>query len=194
MLNCVERCVELNDELSIIIFQPVFAKDLAEKYTQGHSLVLERIGVNTVSSEIAWMGRESVYALLFMSGMDVLAGARLELKTDEPLPVEKSLIQGQFRFHRFWKDFAGNRVGEVCGLWSSPGLNRRGFGARHLVSETVKFAGIIGVEVLMSLCASYTVSMAESVGFRLCPEYTSSEGFPYPRSDMRAFVLLKINM
>lgn len=174
----------------MVLFKPLQNPKLSALYVSGHESTLEQIGINVVSAGSSWVNLEKVLAVLVVCNDVPLGGARLEIRTTEQLPIEQSLTHQQFDWPMFWSDHEKSIVGEICGLWGSSKLNRKGFGAKHLVKALIKHVARLNLDVILSLCASYTTGIAAENGFEQDLQYSNGDSFPYPRADMRAFVMI----
>ena len=170
-----------------------------ELFIEGHTHVLKSIGVTKVtSSKYEWMHNPASFVLIVESinGQFVYGGARVNVAGGtQPLPIEEATGLLDPKIFKIIKDYANLGTGEICGLWNSREIAGYGIGSIFLTRAAVAISSQIGLQSLFALCAPYTVSMAELVGYEHEKSVGNKGTFYYPKLDLvaTAMVLKDVN-
>lgn len=178
--------------ISLEIFRSKLDVDSSLKFFRGHVDVLNDIGVHSIaSSKPVWVGSETSVLIGFSLDETMVAGARIQISSNvRNLPVFEALRDLEYNWSLYESTLPSQPViGELCGLWSSRAARENGIGAIHLVRTAVAVSRVLDLSALVSLCAQYTLPVAKHVGFKQRVELGGSQGFPYPREDMRAYTM-----
>ena len=183
--------------LSIRAFRAVEDPLGCERFIEGHRRVLTSIGVTEVTSAKAeWIDKKSVFVIIVESedGSQVLGGARVHAADNSyKLPIEEATGFIDPKIFPLVKSKIPEGTGEICGLWNSRQVSGMGIGSMFLTLAAVSIAPQIGLKSLFALCAPYTVSMAESVGYRIVKQIGNNGTFYYPKLDLLATVMFLEN-
>jgi hypothetical protein len=159
-------------------------------FIKGHEHVLTSIGVHKVtSSKNDWMLNPAAFVIIVESldSEKVYGGARVHVAGgSEPLPIEQATGAMDQGIYELVFKYAKHGTGEICGLWNSREIAGYGIGSIFLTRAAVAISTQIGVTSLFALCASYTVGMAESVGYRKETSIGDNGAFYYPKLDLVA--------
>lgn len=180
--------------LSIRAFRAIDEPEECEKFLAGHRRVLTSIGIREIiSAKSEWMTMKSVFVIIVESEdkKQVLGGARIHARNIiNELPIEEATGKFDSKIYPLVESKMKNGTGEICGLWNSRQVAGMGIGSVFLTLAAVAIAPTIGLNSLFALCAPYTVSMAESVGYRTVNEIGNNGTFYYPKLDLLATVML----
>lgn len=188
---------ELNREKPVVRLRAFRAIDdpaTCELFVEGHTQVLTSIGVTKVtSSKHGWTSNPAAFVIIVesMDGKKVYGGARVHVAGgSEPLPIEQATVaMDPTVVDLVWK-YAQHGTGEICGLWNSREIAGYGIGSIFLTRAAVAISSQIGLTSLFALCAQYTVSMAESVGYHRYTTIGNNGTFYYPKMDLLATTML----
>jgi hypothetical protein len=188
---------ELNREKPVVrlrAFRAVTDPDSCELFIQGHTKVLTSIGITKVtSSKHEWMDNPAAFVLIVESldKTHVYGGARVNVAGGtQLLPIEEATGMLDARIYDLIKKYALYGTGEICGLWNSREIAGYGIGSIFLTRAAVAISSQIGLASLFALCAPYTVSMAELVGYQLEPSIGKDGTFYYPKLDLIATAMV----
>ncbi|MBP9688208.1 MAG: hypothetical protein KBE91_01255 [Bacteroidia bacterium] len=169
-------------------------------FIEGHTKVLTSIGVTKVtSSKHEWMHNPAAFVLVVES-LDkkyVYGGARVNVAGGtQPLPIVEATGLLDAKIYDIIKEYAKEGTGEICGLWNSREIAGFGIGSIFLTRAAVAISTQIGLKSLFALCAPYTVSMAELVGYEFEKSVGNDGTFYYPKLDLlaTAMVLKDVSM
>jgi hypothetical protein len=193
---------ELNKEKPVVrlrAFRAIDDDKSCELFIEGHTRVLTSIGVTKVtSSKHEWMYNPASFVLIVES-IDrkfVYGGARVHVAGGtQPLPIEEATGLLDSKIFDIIKNYAKFGTGEICGLWNSREIAGYGIGSIFLTRAAVAISSQIGLQSLFALCAPYTVSMAELVGYEHEKSVGNEGTFYYPKLDLvaTAMVLKDVN-
>ena len=188
---------ELNREKPVVrlrAFRAVNDPDSCELFVQGHTKVLTSIGITKVtSSKHEWMSNPAAFVLIVESldRTHVYGGARVNVAGgSQLLPIEEATGMLDDKIYNLVKTYAQEGTGEICGLWNSREIAGYGIGSIFLTRAAVAISSQIGLTSLFALCAPYTVSMAQLVGYELEPSIGNNGTFYYPKLDLIATAML----
>ncbi len=181
--------------VKIRAFRAIHNPDLCEKFIEGHSRVLEAIGVTKVtSSKNDWAGNASSYVILVESDDEtrVLGGARLQIADGiTPLPLEEAAGYMDEKVFEMVKHYTPSGTAEVCGLWNSMEVAGMGIGSIFLIRAALAISNQIGLSSMMALCSPYTTRIAGNYGFMVEKSVGIDGTFYYPKLDLLATVVLQ---
>ena len=194
---------ELNKEKPVVrlrAFRAVDDHKSCELFIEGHTRVLTSIGITKVtSSKQEWMYNPASFVLIVESidSEFVYGGARVHVAGGTmPLPIEEATGILDPKIFDIIKHYAQFGTGEICGLWNSREIAGYGIGSIFLTRAAVSVSSQIGLQSLFALCAPYTVSMAELVGYEHEKSVGNAGTFYYPKLDLvaTAMVLKDLNV
>jgi hypothetical protein len=146
-----------------------------------HARVLTDYGITNISTNNStWMHSPSVYCVVAENeNGEMVGGGRLHL-TDgiEPLPAEKAVGDQDPKMAELIYSYPLGTTGELCGLWN----NRRvaSLGVSVLVIRSIiAIAAQLKMLSMFTLCAPYTVYLAEMMGFDLEEQVGDKGVFTY---------------
>ncbi len=182
--------------IKLRLYRAIDDPDSCHKFIIGHTHVLENIGVTKLSSaNNEWMFNPNVYVII-VEDMDdgrVLGGARVHIATKEfRLPIESATNYLDPSVVDVIDNHIPEGTGEICGLWNSREVAGLGIGAVFLTRAAVTISTQLGLKSLFALCAPYTVSLAQNLGYEIETSVGSNGTFYYPKLDLVAtFMILK---
>lgn len=171
--------------IHIRAFRAVDNEELCGKFIDGHRRVLSSIGINEVTSSTDdWKYNPSSYVIIVESPEGkTYGGARVQVADGiTPLPIEMATGYMDNKIYDIVKKNTPEGTGEVCGLWNSREVAGLGIGSIFLTRSAVTIASLLKLKTLFALCASYTVSMAEQVGYEVERSIGNEGDFYYPKS------------
>lgn len=181
-------------EVRLRAFRAIDEPKTCALFVEGHTNVLENIGVKKVTSNKSeWTLDPGVFVIVVESldGARVYGGARVHVAGGaQPLPIEQATGKmDPAIFDLVWK-FAQQGTGEICGLWNSREIAGYGIGSIFLTRAAVAISVQIGLKSLFALCAPYTVKMAETVGYNIETSIGNEGTFYYPKLDLLATTMI----
>ena len=180
--------------MKIRAFRAIDDHDACRKFIIGHSHVLENIGVKKVtSSKDDWMHNPAAFVIIVESedGEKVYGGARVNVAGGtQSLPVEEATGYLDAKIYDVIKEYALRGTGEICGLWNSREVAGMGIGSVFLTRACVTISTQIGLSTLFALCAPYTISMAQNVGYTILESVGNKGTFYYPKLDLIATTMV----
>lgn len=167
----------------------------SDKFIEGHNRILEIYGVAKVTSaNVEWKYDPSVYVIAAEMDNKILGGARIKCYGgSQALPIEDAISDMDYGIHKTIKNYSKNGTGEFCGLWNSREIAGLGIGSFLLTKAGVSIVSQLKLTSLFALCASYTVGMAQKVGFEIETSLGNNGTFYYPKEDFIATVMLLKN-
>ncbi|MFI5137061.1 MAG: hypothetical protein ACHQIM_04485 [Sphingobacteriales bacterium] len=183
-----------NPEVRLRAFRAIDEPEVCEQFIEGHTRVLTSIGVTKVTSnKNEWVKNPAAFVIIVESldGEKIYGGARVHVAGgSEPLPIEQATGAMDHRiFDLVWR-YTRNGAGEICGLWNSREIAGYGIGSIFLTRAAVAISTQIGLKSLFALCASYTVKMAEMVGYHIETSIGNNGTFYYPKIDLLATTMI----
>lgn len=186
-------------KVRIRAFKAIEDLESCQMYAEGHYNVLRDFGVTKVTSaNNDWFYNPSVYAIMVESvdGTEAYGGARIHLTGGtQPLPMEDAVGGQDPKVIDIVKPKSEeDTYGELCGLWNSRKVSGSGYPIL-LTKACVAKAGVaianqLNLKKLFVLCAPYTVSMVEEVGFELITTIGNNGTFTYPNEHYLATALV----
>ncbi len=175
-------------------FRAIDDLNACKKFMLGHRAVLENIGVKKItSSKDEWMENPAVFVIIVenIESNKVLGGARVHVaEGKQPLPIEEATGYLDDSIYGIIKKYADNGTGEICGLWNSREVAGMGIGSVFLTRACVAISSQIQLQSLFALCAPYTISMAENVGYTILYNVGKNGTFYYPKLDLVATAMI----
>lgn len=179
--------------LKIRAYRAINEPETCEKFIEGHTHVLDNIGVKKVtSSKNEWMYNPYTFVIIVESDDGrVMGGARVDVAGGTTaLPIELATGYMDSRIYNLVKTYALEGTGEICGLWNSREVAGLGIGSVFLTRASVTISEQIGLKSLFALCAPYTVKMAEDVGYLVEHKIGNNGTFYYPKLDLLATAMI----
>jgi hypothetical protein len=157
-----------------------------------HAQVLRRYDIgNVTSAKDAWWQNGETFALLLEEAAsgEPLGAVRLQRWGNGiPLPIESALAGVDPGVSAWVERFAGDGVGELCGLWCSPCL--RGFGLGAVLTRMgLSLATKLETRTVLGLCDTRSVMQNVGYGFERDDTVAMGGRFEYPRPGLFAHVL-----
>lgn len=181
-------------KVKIRLFRASDDRASAEKFIEGHQRVLLAHGVTKVTSlNVEWMDNPAVFVINVESldGEKVYGGARLHMAGGtQLLPVEMATGYMDDKIYDIVDEKAIEGACELCGLWNSIEVAGLGIGSYFPVRAGVAISSLLGAKYIFALCAPYTVSIAERVGFTLLDKVGNKGTFYYPKLDLIATAVI----
>ncbi len=178
--------------IKIKAFKAVDDPERSLKFIEGHSRILELFGVTKVTSaNIEWKDDPTVYVIAVELEKKILGGARIKcFGGTQALPIESAISSMDNRIHKTIEKYSEKGTGEFCGLWNSREIAGMGIGSFLLTKAGVSIVSQLELNSLFALCASYTVAMAQKVGFEIKTSLGNNGTFYYPKEDFLATVMI----
>lgn len=181
--------------VKIKAFRATENMELCQKFIDGHTRVLEAVGVKKVtSSNNDWAYNPASFVILVEDDEEkkVLGGARLQAADRiTPLPIEEAAGFMDEKVYGLVQKLSLDGTGEVCGLWNSAEVAGLGIGSIFLIRAALALSDQIGLSSMLALCSPYTTRIAGNYGF-LKESSVGNEGtFYYPKIDLLATVVVQ---
>lgn len=175
-------------------FRAVDEPETCLKFIEGHKHVLANFGIEQITSaKNGWTENPSVFVFIVES-LDqsrVYGGARIHVAGGtQPLPIEDATGILDSSIYNLVKLYGKEGAGEGCGLWNSREIAGYGIGSIFLSRAGVAIAAQLGIKTLFALCAPYTVTLAEKIGYRTEKQLGNNGTFYYPRLDLIATAMV----
>lgn len=192
----------LNNGIPVVrlrVFRAIDDPYSCNLFVKGHEHVLKSIGITKVtSSQDEWVRNPAVFVIIVESldKKKVYGGARIHVSGgSEPLPIEQAIGPLDSKIYNLVYDYSQQGAGEGCGLWNSREISGYGIGSIFLTRAGIAISSQIGIKSLFSLCAPYTVKLAQSVGYEIETSLGNNGTFYYPKLDLVAtsMILKDIN-
>lgn len=180
--------------ITIRAFRAIDDLEACQKFVVGHRHVLENIGVKKVtSSKDEWMHNPAAFVIIVedLERTKVYGGARVEVAGGTTrLPIEEATGYLDAKIYDVVKEYAVDGTGEICGLWNSREVAGMGIGSVFLTRACVTISTQIRLKTLFALCAPYTITMAENVGYHMLQKVGNNGTFYYPKLDLIATAMI----
>ncbi len=180
--------------LRIKLFRAIDDLESCQRFAEGHANVLRDYGVTKVtSSNNGWFYNPGAYVVtveLKETG-EIVGGERIHLAhKDFPLPIEQAVNVVDPNVHHLVSTHMDNKLtGELCGLWNAKSI--AGKGVSFLLTKIgVVLANLLKMDSIFVLCAPYTVSLCQQVGFEIETSIGNQGTFFYPKLDLVATSLV----
>ena len=169
-------------KLTLHAYRALENENLNEGFINGHARVLTDYGVTNITSyKHSWVDNPSVYCVVAIDEEDeVVGGVRFHIANGtNPLPLEEALSNLDQRIHAFVENLGFHKTGELCGLWNAKKV--AGMGVSLLLTQAgISISNQLHVEMLLGICADYTLPLFQSVGFQVDYSLGMKGEFPYP--------------
>lgn len=176
-------------------FKATEEPELCAIYSEGHVQVLKDYGItNITSNNQEWAKLEEVYCIVAYDEAGTMVGGIRVQKADgkNMLPVERAVGYMDPRIHEIVGSFIETGVGELCALWNAKSI--AGIGLSILLTRAgISIASQVGINIMVGICADYTLKMFNKVGFVVDGSLGSSGEFVYPNENYIARVLGILN-
>lgn len=176
--------------IRIRVFRAIDDIESCQKFVEGHMKILKVFGITMITSASnEWFVDPYTYVIVAESldGEKVLGGARLQVAGGKyALPIEKAVEELDSSIHEVVKNYSIDGTAEICGLWNSREIAGMGIGSFYLTRTAVCIASQLKLKSLFALCAPYTITMAEKVGFKIAAFLGNNGTFYYPKEDLLA--------
>lgn len=183
------------DKIRFIAFHPQNNPSLAQQFIDGHKQVLKDYGIsNITSNNNTWADNPSVYAVVAFNEDDVMVGGiRVQVADGlSPLPVEKAVGHLDPTIFSLIKKYSSEGVGELNALWNAKSV--AGMGISLLLTRAgISIVNQTECNILMGICADYTLKMFRKVGFVVDDSLGDGGEFVYPNENYIARVLGILN-
>ena len=171
------------DIIDLIAFRAPERPDLCIEFLREHRQVLADFGITKVTSNnTEWMSDpDCIVIVAIHEHLGMVGGIRLQrAHRNDPLPIERSLINLDPRITSEIEELRAYNVGEVCGLWNA---NRyAGHGVPWLLSQAVTAISVpAGSRKMVCFVAHYTQKHPKRNGFIPMTSLGDNGTFPeYP--------------
>lgn len=177
------------------IFHAKSNPELCKLYAEGHVKVLKDYGItNITSNNSEWMTIDTIYGIVVYNEEGVMVGGiRVQMANGiNQLPVEKAIGHLDPNIHSIIKGFIPNGVGELSALWNAKEV--AGLGLSLLLSRAgIAMSNQFGCNIMVGICADYTMEMFRRVGFVVNKGLGNEGSFVYPNENYVARVLGILN-
>lgn len=181
-------------EVRLRAFRAIHEPETCQKFIEGHKHVLSNFGIEMITSaKNDWIENPGVFVLVVesMDGSRVFGGMRLHFANKLfPLPLETAVGKIDPTVYDLIKTLSKNVTGESCGLWNSREIAGYGVGSVFLSRAASALGGILNASTFFTLCAPYTVKMAEAIGMTIVKSLGNEGTFYYPKLDLVATLLI----
>ena len=180
-------------ELEIVAFPATKDHQLSKQFVDGHYKILSDYRISSIeSSEPKWLHNENVYVIIAKDKLkdQVIGGIRLHIqKPGSNIPLIGALDDIEPKIHDWVDQHSEISLGETCGLWLS--RNYFGSGCAPLIARAGVALGVMfQIDQITTLVASYTLDLAQSLGFRIVQDLGGSRGYNYPTPEFKSFHLI----
>ncbi len=164
----------------------------ANRLHNSHVKIMDRVGLSKVTSlDNSWIDDPEAYFITaeLASTNEIIAGARVQLKNNNILPIEEALSSIGKNFSSF---YSGSGIAEFCGLWISKKFASLGFSCVYIANATIALSVNLNATSLVGICAKRTADIALSCGFDY--DYSFGNDLMYPFPDLPAYVIAIKNL
>jgi hypothetical protein len=180
---------------SFKIFHAKSNPELCKLYAECHVKVLKDYGItNITSNNNEWMTIDTIYGIVVHNEAGTMVGGiRVQMANGiNLLPVEKAIGHLDPNIHSIIKEFIPNGVGELSALWNAKEV--AGLGLSLLLSRAgIAMSNQFGCNIMVGICADYTMEMFRRVGFVVNKGLGNAGSFVYPNENYVARVLGILN-
>ncbi|MEX2484039.1 MAG: hypothetical protein WED10_05760 [Brumimicrobium sp.] len=173
------------NKFKVRTYRAIDEPSLNEDYIQQHANVLKDYGVSMITSfKQAWMNNPNVQCIVAYNEDDVMVGGiRIQISDwKNPLPMEIAIAKLDERIFDLVKKYKEEGVGELCGLWNSKSV--QGIGISYILTRAaVSIVNQLDFNILMGICAEYSLKMFKDVGFEIDTSLSNNGEFPYPTKE-----------
>ena len=181
-------------EVHFRAFRAIDEPETCAAYTAGHQQVLRDYGIeNITSNNNVWSENPNIYCVVAETigpdGRELVGGIRIQQADGVyPLPVAEAVGHRDPGIHEIIASYMDEGVGELCALWNSKKVARRGISVL-LVRACISIINQVGFRTLVGICAEYTLNMFQRVGFVVNNNLGDEGMFAYPNDSYIARVL-----
>jgi hypothetical protein len=173
-------------------FQAKLNRSLCLDFVEGHRRILLDYGIeNLTSLEPEWIEMDNVYVILARDPMKnrLIGGIRLHIHNEyNNLPIIKALEGVEPEIESLVNSYSKGSLGEISGLWIS--RDYFGSGCAPLLAQAgVALGRYLRIESLLTIVASYTLELAQSLGFQILEGYGDKGSYAYPTPEFKSFIL-----
>jgi hypothetical protein len=152
-------------------------------FIREHANVLKDYGVTMITSfKHSWLENPYVHCIVAYDEAGIMVGGiRVQIKdwTKYPLPMEDAIAKLDEGIFDLVKKYKAEGVGELCGLWNAKSV--QGVGISYVLTRAaVSIINQLKFDILMGICAEYSLPMFKSVGFEIDTSLSNNGEFPYP--------------
>ncbi|MDX1651425.1 MAG: hypothetical protein R3277_02960 [Brumimicrobium sp.] len=166
-------------------YRAVDSPALNRQYVEGHANVLKDYGVTMITSlKPTWTSNPNVYCVVAYDKDNVMVGGiRIQVADwKTPLPMETAIAKLDEGIYDLVKKYKSEGVGELCGLWNAKSV--AGVGLSYVLTRAaVSIVNQLNFNVLMGICAEYSLKMFKDVGFEIDTSLSNNGEFPYPTNE-----------
>ena len=169
-------------DVNVYVYQANNCPKLNKIYVKGHTQVLIDYGVKMVTSrKPTWINHNKTHCIVAIdSDNEMVGGIRIQIADwIKPLPMEVAISPLDEGIHDLVRKQKDIGVGELCGLWNSKKVAGKGL-SYALTRAAVAYVEELSFEILMGICAEYSLGMFQSVGFEVDKSLGNNGEFPYP--------------
>lgn len=185
--------LEIRDGRPVVrlrVFRAIDEPDTCEKYMLGHKKVLVNFGIEMIgTAQAEWTSNPDVFVIIVESldRTNVYGGARIHIAGGcQTLPIEDATGILDSSIYELVRSIGKFGAAEGCALWNSREIAGYGIGSIFLSRAGIAIASMLGLKRLLALCAPYTVTLAEKMGYRIETHLGKEGTFYYPRLDLIA--------
>lgn len=164
-------------------YRAIDRPDLNKIFIREHANVLKDYGVTMITSfKQSWLKNPYVHCIVAYDQRGaMIGGIRVQVKdwVKYPLPMEIAIAKLDEGIYDLVKRYQDQGVGELCGLWNSKSV--QGVGISFILTRAaVSIVNQLKFDILMGICAEYSLPMFKSVGFEVDRSLSNNGEFPYP--------------
>ncbi|MCB0792780.1 MAG: hypothetical protein H6595_10615 [Flavobacteriales bacterium] len=164
---------------------------LCDEFLREHRKVLEDFGISQVTTNNdRWTKDPNTYVIVALHPQQgMVGGIRLQIQSDEPLPMEEALRKLDPRIVNVLHGLKSYGNGEVCGLWNA---NRyANHGIPILLSKAVTAISVMAnARRMVCLVAHYTQRHPRRNGFIVIEGVGDTGKFSYPIPSITAIAMV----
>ncbi|MCB9170190.1 MAG: hypothetical protein H6594_07565 [Flavobacteriales bacterium] len=165
--------------------------DLCGEFLREHRKVLEDFGISQVTTNNdRWTKDPNTYVIVALHPRHgMVGGIRLQLQSNEPLPMEEALRKLDPRITEVLNELKDHGNGEVCGLWNANRFANHGIPI--LLSKAVTAISVMAnARRMVCLVAHYTQRHPRRNGFVVIDTIGDSGRFSYPIPSITAIAMV----
>ncbi len=176
-------------------FKAISNHDICQKYIEGHVKVLKDYGVTNITTNSAdWVNWDCIYGIVAeKEDGTIVGGIRIQIADGiHQLPIEKAIGKMDPTIHTIVNEYLSGGVGELCALWNAKEV--AGLGLSLLLTRAgISMVNQVNCNILLGICAEYTLKMFTKVGFVVDNSFGNKGEFPYPNENYITRVLGILN-
>lgn len=177
-----------NESIKIYGFWAIEEPFKALDYFQGRENVLRAYGFNaSVKSDFSWSKDDKVFILAAYWQGEIIAGMKVHLKSENPLPVEISLKDKCNDLSKILNETSGGEYAEIGGVWNSKKF--AGLSFPHVLARySLALCKYLGLSTVFTFNASYTYKLSKNYGAELLDSIGNNGWFDYPTPKYKAAI------